>query len=37
MKKPYNSRSRIVLDICIQVIFYLTLLAAFWLLFFLIP
>jgi hypothetical protein len=35
--KPYNSRSRIVLDICIQVIFYLVLIAGFWLISFLIP
>jgi hypothetical protein len=37
MKKPYNSRARIVLDIVLQVLFYLTLLAGFWLLSLLIP
>lgn len=37
MKKPYNSRFRIVLDIVIQVLFYLTLLAGFWLITFLMP
>ena len=37
MKKPYNSRARIVLDVVIQVLFYLTLLAGFWLLSFLMP
>jgi hypothetical protein len=35
--KPYNSKSRIVLDICIQVIFYLILIAGFWAISFLIP
>jgi hypothetical protein len=35
--KSYNTRTRIVLDICIQVIFYLLLAAGFWLLSFLIP
>ena len=37
MKRPYNSRARIVLDIAIQVLFYAALLAGFWLLSFLIP
>jgi hypothetical protein len=37
MKKPYNTRARIVLDIAIQVLFYATLIAGFWLLSFLIP
>ena len=37
MKKPYNSKARIVLDIIIQVLFYLTLLGAFWLITFLMP
>ena len=37
MKNPYNSKSRIVLDICIQVIFYLVLIAGFWTISFLIP
>ena len=37
MKKPYNSRARIVLDIAIQVLFYAVLLGGFWLLSFLIP
>ena len=35
--KPYNSRFRIVLDIVIQVLFYLMLLAGFWLITFLMP
>ena len=35
--KPYNSRFRIALDIIIQVLFYLTLLGAFWLITFLMP
>ena len=34
--KP-DSKSRIVLDICIQVIFYLIIAAGFWLITFLIP
>ena len=37
MKKPYNSKARVVLDIAIQVLFYATLLVGFWLLSFLIP
>lgn len=37
MKKPYTSRAQIVLDIAIQVLFYLTLLGAFWLITFLMP
>jgi hypothetical protein len=37
MKKPYNSKARIVLDIAIQVLFYATLIAGFWILSFLIP
>lgn len=37
MKKHYNSRARIVLDIAIQVLFYGFLLGVFWLLFNLIP
>jgi hypothetical protein len=37
MKKPYNSRARIVLDIAIQVLFYAALLGGFWLLLFFIP
>jgi hypothetical protein len=37
MKKSYNTRARILLDICIQVIFYLILIAGFWAISFLIP
>ena len=37
MKKPYNTKARIVLDIAIQVLFYAFLLGCFWLLFCLIP
>jgi hypothetical protein len=37
MKKPYNSRARIILDVVLQVLFYLTLLAGFWLITFLMP
>lgn len=37
MKKPYNSRRRIVLDIALQVLFYASLLAGFWLITFLMP
>jgi len=37
MKKPYNSRFRIVLDIIFQVLFYASLIGAFWLLSFLMP
>ena len=37
MKRPNNTKARIVLDIAIQVLFYATLIAGFWLLSFLIP
>jgi hypothetical protein len=37
MKKPYNSRRRIILDVVLQVLFYVTLLAGFWLITFLMP
>ena len=37
MKNPYNIRTRTVVDICIQVIFYLIIAAGFWLITFLIP
>jgi hypothetical protein len=37
MKKPYNSRARIVLDIAIQVLFWALILGAFWFLSLLIP
>lgn len=37
MKKPYNSRARIVLDIAIQSLFYAFLAFVFWLLFNLMP
>lgn len=37
MKKPYNSRRRIILDVVLQVLFYLILLAGFWLITFLMP
>jgi len=37
MKRPYNSRFRIVLDIAMQVLFYAALLAGFWLLSFMMP
>jgi hypothetical protein len=37
MKRPYNSRARIVLDIAMQVLFYASLIAGLWLLSFLIP
>jgi len=37
MKKPYNSRARIVLDIAMQVLFYASLIGALWLITFLIP
>jgi hypothetical protein len=33
----HDSKSRIVLDVCIQVIFYLIIAAGFWLITFLIP
>ena len=32
MKKPYNSRARVILDIAIQVLFYALLFGGFWLL-----
>jgi hypothetical protein len=35
--KPYNSRRRIILDVVLQVLFYASLLAGFWLLSFLMP
>jgi hypothetical protein len=35
--KPYNSKSRIVLDVCIQIVFYTLIGAAFWIFSFLIP
>jgi hypothetical protein len=35
--KPYNSRRRIILDVVLQVLFYATLLAGFWLITFLMP
>lgn len=35
--KPYNSRRRIILDVVLQVLFYATLLAGFWLISFLMP
>ena len=31
MKKPYNSKARIVLDIAMQVLFYASLIGALWL------
>jgi hypothetical protein len=37
MKKPYNSRRRIVLDIALQVLFYASLIAGLWLISFLMP
>ena len=37
MKRPYNSKARIVLDIAIQVLFWAFLLAAFWVLYALMP
>ena len=37
MKKPYNSKARIVLDIAMQVLFYASLIGALWLISFLIP
>jgi len=37
MKKPYNSKARIVLDIAIQVMFWSVILGTFWLLFNLMP
>ena len=32
MKRPYNSRARIVLDIALQTLFYAVVLGVFWLL-----
>ncbi len=37
MKKPYNSRARIVLDIAIQSLFYAILALTFWFLFNVMP
>lgn len=37
MKKPYNSRLRIALDITMQVLFYASLIGALWLITFLMP
>ena len=37
MKKPYNSKARIVLYIAMQVLFYASLIGALWLISFLIP
>jgi len=37
MKKPYNSRARIVLDIAVQTLFYAILALAFWFLFNVMP
>jgi hypothetical protein len=37
MKRPYNSKARIVLDIAIQVMFWAIILGTFWLLFNLMP
>jgi len=37
MKRPYNSRARIILDVVLQVLFYAALLAGFWLLSFMMP
>jgi hypothetical protein len=37
MKNPYNTKARIVLDICIQIVFYTLIGAAFWIFSFLIP
>jgi hypothetical protein len=37
MKKPYNTRARIILDIAIQSLFYVFLAFTFWLLFNLMP
>ena len=37
MKRPYNSRRRIVLDIALQVLFYASLIAGLWLISFLMP
>jgi hypothetical protein len=37
MKKPYNSRRRIILDIALQVLFYASLIAGLWLITFFMP
>jgi len=37
MKKPYNSRARIVLDIAIQAVFWAIILGTFWFLYTLMP
>lgn len=37
MKKPYNSRARVVLDIAIQAAFWALILGGFWFLSFLMP
>jgi len=37
MKKPYNSRARIVLDIAIQAVFWAIILGTFWFLYTLTP
>jgi hypothetical protein len=37
MKKPYNSKARIVLDIAMQVLFYASLIGALWIISFLMP
>lgn len=37
MKRPYNSRARIVLDIAIQVLFWAIILGTFWVLYALMP
>lgn len=37
MKRPYNSKARIVLDIAIQIIFWAVILGTFWFLWNLMP
>jgi hypothetical protein len=37
MKKPYNSKARVILDIAIQVMFYAIILGTFWLFWNLMP
>jgi hypothetical protein len=37
MKKPYNSKARVILDIAIQVAFYAFILGTFWLFWNLMP
>lgn len=37
MKDPYNIRTRTIVDICIQVLFYAIVLGVFWLLSCMIP